>query len=58
MKNIKKKTCLDCFFCKVSRKAVVKSGLCFCAKKQRQIERKEKYWRSKEVCRLFNDMSA
>ena len=58
MKNKKRKSCVDCFHCKVSRKSIVKKGLCFCEKKTKKIERKEKYWRGKEVCRLFDDMSA
>ena len=54
----KRKSCCDCLHCKVSRKSIVKKGLCFCEVKTKKIERKEKYWRGKEVCRLFDDMTA
>jgi len=58
MRKIAKKNCCDCLHCKVSRKSIVRSGLCFCEQKPERKERKEKYWRGKEVCRLFDDMSA
>jgi len=58
MRKPKGKTCADCAHCKVSRKSIVRVGLCYCDQKIQQKERKEKYWRGKEVCRLFDDMGA
>ena len=53
-----KKTCIDCFHCKVSRKSIITNELCFCAKKKRKSEKAPKYWQDKNVCRLFEDASA
>ena len=53
-----KKTCLDCFHCKVSRKSIMTKGLCFCEKKKRINGKTVKYWQEKEVCRWFDDSSA
>jgi uncharacterized Fe-S radical SAM superfamily protein PflX len=52
------KTCLDCFHCKVSRKAIMTKGLCFCDKKRQIKEKTAKYWQEKDVCRSFEDSSA
>jgi hypothetical protein len=53
-----KRNCLECFHCKVSRKAITTSGLCFCDEKKRIKEKAVIYWQKKKVCRLFDDDSA
>ena len=50
-----KRNCLECFYCKVSRKAIMTNGLCFCDKKRRIKEKPAIYWQKKKVCRLFDD---
>ena len=52
------KTCCDCLYCKVSRKSIAIRGLCFCDKKRQIKEKTVKYWLKKNLCRLFDDMSA
>ena len=52
------KTCVNCSHCKVSRKSLLIRGLCFCEKKRQIKEKTVKYWLKKNVCRLFDDMSA
>jgi len=54
----KEKTCLECFHCKVSRKAITTKGLCFCDEKKRIKEKAVIYWQKKKICRLFDDDSA
>jgi len=56
--NSEKRNCLECFHCKVSRKAIMANGLCFCDKKRRIKEKAVIYWQKKKVCRLFDDDSA
>jgi len=53
----KKKTCFDCFHCKVSAKTK-EVRLCFCAKTRKKENHKEPYWIDKPVCKWFDDMSA
>ena len=53
--NREKRNCLECFHCKVSRKAITTKGLCFCDKKRRISVKTVKYWQKKKVCRLFDD---
>jgi hypothetical protein len=56
MKN--KKTCFDCFHCKVSAKSTEKNLLCFCSETKKKKPYKETYWASKTVCGKFEDVSA
>ena len=58
MNNEKKKTCVNCLHCKVSRKSLAIKGLCFCEKKKQIKEKQVIYWQKKEVCRLYDDMTA
>ena len=55
MKNAKK-TCVDCFHCKVSAKSTKKCRLCFCSESKNQKRHKEAYWQKKKVCKNFVDM--
>ena len=58
VKSNEKRTCLDCLYCKVSRKSVLNNRLCFCEKKEQKKEHNVPYWLGKTVCRLFDDMTA
>ena len=55
MKN--QKTCLDCFFCKVSARSTANCRLCFCERKEIQERHKEQFWQNKKPCDDFEDMS-
>jgi len=54
----KKKTCLDCLYCKVSKKSTKNCKLCFCAETQKKERHKEPFWLAKKVCIKFEDMTA
>jgi hypothetical protein len=54
---MKKKTCLDCLYCKVSARSTVNCRLCFCSQKKVQVRHKEKYWLMKKLCGEFADMT-
>jgi len=54
----KEKTCLDCLYCKVSKKSTEKCRLCYCAETKKQEKHRENYWLTKPTCRMFEDMSA
>jgi hypothetical protein len=53
---MKKKTCIDCLYCKVSAKSAVNNRLCFCAETKDKERHEESYWLVKEPCREFEDM--
>jgi len=55
MKEIK--SCSDCLHCKVSAKSTKNCRFCFCALKKQKENRLEVYWRTKTVCKKFEDMA-
>jgi hypothetical protein len=58
MKSEKKKTCFDCYHCKVSAKSSGDEYLCFCAVAKKKEIHQEPYWSKKAVCKKFKDMTA
>ena len=56
MKN--KKTCLDCLYCKVSKKSTKNCRLCYCSETMKKERHKERYWLARNVCKKFEDMTA
>jgi hypothetical protein len=51
-------SCMDCLHCKVSAKSTKDCRFCFCAMKNQKENRLEVYWRTKSVCKKFEDMTA
>jgi hypothetical protein len=54
---MKKRTCLDCLYCKVSARSTTNCRLCFCERKEIQERHKENYWFGKKPCDDFEDMA-
>ena len=54
---MKKKTCLDCLYCKVSAKSTANCRLCFCERKEGNGRHRENYWLGKKPCDDFEDMA-
>ena len=57
MKTKEKKTCVDCLYCKVSKKTTEKRRLCFCSQAQKMGRHNENYWVAKKPCDEFDDMT-
>ena len=53
----KKRTCIDCLYCRVSRMSTEKKRLLFCSEKKKQVNHTEKYWLTKKPCDEFEDMT-
>jgi hypothetical protein len=58
MGEVKKETCLDCLYCKVSAKSTANNRLYFCTETVKPKRHKEPYWLVKKVCQEFEDMGA
>jgi hypothetical protein len=58
MKTGKKRSCVDCLLCKVSKMSNDKCRLCYCSGKKTRIIHQESYWLKKTVCQKFKGMGA
>jgi len=54
---MKKKSCLDCFHCKVSAMSTPNCRLCFCAETKKKERHRVAYWLAKKLCGKFDDMT-
>ena len=53
----KAKTCIDCLYCRVSRKSTENNRLYFCSQKRKTENHKERFFTAKKACDEFEDMT-